>query len=290
MKPNLFIVGAPKCGTTSLSNWLSGHSEVFFSPVKEPHYFNKKGLGAIKSLSDYEALFKEAGAEKIVAEASTHYLFSKDAIPNIKKYQPEAKFIVCLRSPIAMAKSLHAERLSQGRENIKSFSRAWALQEERKAGRYIPLTLKEDPDRLQYGAYCKLGEQVDRLLKEVSIDQVKLVFLDDLIASPEAEGKEILKFLGVDPNYSEPFPFANPAKSTRYPGLLSVMRYLSQMKNRVGLRKSTGWYGSLKNNFVFEGTKEELDLSLKNEMLEFFKDDISLLSKTANRDLSHWLE
>ena len=39
-KVNLFIVGAPKCGTTSLYKYLSEHYEVFMSPVKEPNFFS----------------------------------------------------------------------------------------------------------------------------------------------------------------------------------------------------------------------------------------------------------
>ena len=39
-KPNLFILGAPKCGTTSIAYYLNQHPEIFVSPYKEPHYFN----------------------------------------------------------------------------------------------------------------------------------------------------------------------------------------------------------------------------------------------------------
>ena len=38
-RPNFFIVGAPKCGTTALSHYLRQHPRIFFSLPKEPHYF-----------------------------------------------------------------------------------------------------------------------------------------------------------------------------------------------------------------------------------------------------------
>ncbi|NJO14781.1 MAG: sulfotransferase [Thioploca sp.] len=60
-KPNFFIVGAPKCGTTALSEYLSSHPNVFMSYPKEPHYFstdmpNKRSSS---SLEDYLQLFKK---------------------------------------------------------------------------------------------------------------------------------------------------------------------------------------------------------------------------------------
>lgn len=37
--PNLFVVGAPKAGTTSLWHYLRQHPDVFMSALKEPHFF-----------------------------------------------------------------------------------------------------------------------------------------------------------------------------------------------------------------------------------------------------------
>lgn len=56
IKPNFFIVGAPKCGTTSLAHWLAGHPQVFMSPVKEPHFFNtdyQRYLNSLKVTSAF---------------------------------------------------------------------------------------------------------------------------------------------------------------------------------------------------------------------------------------------
>lgn len=39
IKPNLFIPGAAKSGTSSLHDYLGLHSEIFMSSVKESHYF-----------------------------------------------------------------------------------------------------------------------------------------------------------------------------------------------------------------------------------------------------------
>ena len=41
-RPNFFIVGVAKAGTTSLYNYLNEFPEIFMSPIKEPHYFSIK--------------------------------------------------------------------------------------------------------------------------------------------------------------------------------------------------------------------------------------------------------
>ena len=84
-KPNFFIIGAPKCGTTSLASWVSEHPSVYMSPLKEPDYFHANEK--IGSLKEYEQLFEGAGPEHItVGEASVRYLYSQVAVPNILNY------------------------------------------------------------------------------------------------------------------------------------------------------------------------------------------------------------
>ena len=83
-KPNFFIIGAPKCGTTSLATWLSGHPNVFMSAVKEPHFFNTDDRRFISTLEAYENLFRAASSDHCaVGEASVWYLSSTEAVRNI---------------------------------------------------------------------------------------------------------------------------------------------------------------------------------------------------------------
>src|SRR5690349_11404630 len=84
LKPNFFILGAPKCGTTSMAKWLSDQPEIFISKHKEPHYYNTDGKRVVLEYRHYLSLFENAtGFHKIIGEASTGYLYSKQAVPNI---------------------------------------------------------------------------------------------------------------------------------------------------------------------------------------------------------------
>ena len=80
-KPDFFIVGAPKCGTTSLYYYLRQHPQIFMPDYKEPHFFGKD----LNKISDefiydeikYLDLFKDAKPDQKIGEASTFYLYSK---------------------------------------------------------------------------------------------------------------------------------------------------------------------------------------------------------------------
>src|SRR6202044_1854761 len=157
IKPNFFILGAPKCGTTSLAAWLAGHPEIYLSPTKEPHFFNTDHRRLTNSLESYEQLFAATDQRhRAVGEASVWYLASSTAAANILNYSPEAKFIVMLRDPTEMASSLHEELVFTGREDVVDFAEAWNLQETRQNRRHVPVKVWE-PKFVQYGEACSLG-------------------------------------------------------------------------------------------------------------------------------------
>jgi Sulfotransferase domain len=138
-KPNFFILGAPKCGTTSMAEWLRTHPNIFVSPNKEPNFFNTHDGPRLYTSDQYEALFRGANDEHVaVGEASALYLSSSEAVINIMRYKPDARFIVMVRNPAEMAPSYHAELVLHGAENVKDFVTAWHLQESRRLGRNLP--------------------------------------------------------------------------------------------------------------------------------------------------------
>jgi sulfotransferase family protein len=81
-KPNLFIVGAPRCGTTSLWSYLKDHPDIFMSAEKELYFFDSD-LWAREAwaptLEQYLANFSAATDERIIGEATPSYLRSKRA-------------------------------------------------------------------------------------------------------------------------------------------------------------------------------------------------------------------
>jgi hypothetical protein len=287
-KPNFFIIGAPKCGTTSLSVWLGEHRKIFMSPIKEPHFFNNDDRQAISTVDEYEALFRGASGEHVaVGEASVWYLSSANAVTSILRYQPEAKFIVMLRNPIEMAPALHGEMLLSGLEYEQEFSMAWGLQEERRQGRRIRDAWARR--RFLYGEICSLGTQLERLYKIVPSDRVLTVILDDIRADPRPEYLRVLQFLEVPDDGRLDFPVYNPASAFRYPGIQRVAYPILHLKDRLGVSGGLGLWTRVENLMRVERPRKPLAPEMISVLSEYFSQDVELLGQLLRRDLCQWL-
>ncbi|MGH6917730.1 MAG: sulfotransferase, partial [Geminicoccaceae bacterium] len=77
--PDFFIVGAPKCGTTALYNYLRDHPRIFLPERKEVHFFcddlNFPTRSAIRDWNEYLALFVGATDYMLIGETSASYLY-----------------------------------------------------------------------------------------------------------------------------------------------------------------------------------------------------------------------
>ncbi len=286
-KPNLFIIGAPKCGTTSIASWLGDHPKVFMSPVKEPHYFDLdhqlSGVG--NNIKKYEELFKNSSEKyQLVAEASTRYLSSVEAVSNIMAYNSEAQFVVCLRNPIEMVYSLHQQELFEGYEIVDSFEQAWHLQSKRAEGKEIPYVCK-DPIRLQYGQTCAIGSQCEALLRQVSQNRVHFILLDDLKNDTLTVYKKLLEFLELPYDGRTGFIPENTSKTYKSKTFVQLMSVASYWKRKLGIYKSFG----LSRFNMKKVEKPPLQPNMENELIRYFQGEIAKLSTVLHRDLSHWM-
>jgi hypothetical protein len=292
MKPNFFIIGAPKCGTTSMAFWLSEHPYVFMAPIKEPRHFNTDfHFRETPDRNEYEKLFRKASKDHVViGEASTHYLFSKEAIPNILEYSPDAKFIAMVRNPIDMVVSLHTELLYCGNENISNFEDAWKSQVKRKNGQRIPAGCS-DREFLQYGETCRLGKQLSFFFNKVSINNRMVIILDQMKADPATEYKKVLKFLNIDDDKGRSFPIKNQSKKHRFNRLGMAIKWAGRVKRKLGFK-----YGGLgildrfqeMNNI--KKVRSTLSEDMRLELLNYFRKDILLMEKLLDSDFKKWMD
>jgi hypothetical protein len=297
--PDFFIVGAPKCGTTALASYLHAHPKVFMSRVKEPNYFcfDAPGLrGAFDRPERYGRLFARAAPEQICGEASTAYLFSKEAVPAILESNPAAKIIVMVRDPLDMVVSHHNQKLYALEEDERDFATAWRLSPERAEGRRVSPKCRA-PRYLDYQSIGRLGEQLSRLTVLVPRDQLHTIVFDDLRADPGEVFRSTLRFLGVAPDGQTEFPVVNARKTDAWPALARVLKRppapLQRLKRALkrafpGQTKAIG--GAIHRLNERPQARQALGASLRREMSAAFKDDIALLSELLDRDLNHWCQ
>jgi Sulfotransferase domain len=292
-RPNFFIVGAPKCGTTSLAKWLGEHSQIFMSNPKEIYFFDTdQSIGNVKSLKQYLHIFRGAQDKHLaVGEASVTYLSSKVAVTNILAFDLGAKFIVMLRNPIEMVQSLHHELLWDGWECIEDFEIAWRSRNVRELGKgksgkqctYLPF--------LQYEDMCKLGEQVERLMQAVEEQNLLFIVMDDLMTNSLYEYKRTLEFLGVPYNENVDIKAENSRKIARNSFFRNITIHLFKIKQWFGL--SFFSFGVLNALDQINKTKNKVSPirpELKQELVDVFREDVKKLSDILGRDFSHWLE
>jgi hypothetical protein len=288
-KPNFFIIGAPKCGTTSLARWLQNHPQVYFSPIKEPFFFSDdiqlRDMHGIKNLKQYEQLFSSVKSNHIaIGEGSTSYLFSETAVKNIIDYIGKPKLIVMLRNPIEMAVSLHSQQLKSLNEDVQDFEQAWMLQNERKKSLKIPKGCR-DPKLLFYQEWCLLGSQMEKLYSKVDREYVKPILIDDLDSDPQGTYNSVLKFLGISQDYLPDFRVYNKRRRISRPTLHKLLLAGGHLKKRMGFRFRTGI-----TRISTEPTEYYLISDrMRHDLLQAFRQDIFLLGELLGRDLSHWL-
>ena len=311
-----FIVGAPRCGTTTLASYLKQNPQVCFSSVKEPHYFSRHELGdldeaALRRLIKEDYLgrfFDHCGSEaRVAAEGSVTYLYTPDQMAPILRLWPDAKFIIAVRDPLQMLPSLHARLLVTGDETIRSFPKAWATIAERAEGRSIPRTTM-DPRWLRYDEAGSLGTHVQRFFDAVGRERCHVVLFDDLSRDPQATYARMCEFIGVEPWAATDFGARRGNMGFRIGWLQRLLKrppkamrtvlaghQFRQREKALGAAESPAVGAVLRvRKRLLEwnkvaATRAPLDPALREEIIARMRDEVIMLSRIIDRDLSHWL-
>ncbi|NUR88885.1 MAG: sulfotransferase [Nonomuraea sp.] len=208
--PSFLIVGAQRCGTTSLYRALSQHP-LMLKPVlhKGVHYFD---VGYGHGLPWYQGHFplkvgatlltRRYGARPQAFESSPYYLFHPLAAERIAADLPGVKLIVLVRDPVARACSAHAHELARGYETESHFEYAVELEAQRLAGseEFLlanPLAAHHSHQHHAYLARGRYAEQLDRIEPLFGRERILVLDSHEFFARPEPVYDRILAFLGV---------------------------------------------------------------------------------------------
>lgn len=291
-KVNLFIVGAPKCGTTTLFALLKSHPHIFMSSLKEPHYFSSDIYLAerITSDQDYKNLFRGSEMQQVIGEASTSYLYSRNAARLIARYNPDAKIIIMLRNPVEMLYSwYHHMRYSFLLEEDKpTFEEALRAESDRKkvasdtvSGYYF------------YRDVARYSEQIERYFVVFPKEQIHIILFEDFIHDIPNSYKEILGFLGVDQNHHPEIKNYNPHRAMRAVWIRKLilkppyfLRLLARTLIPRHLARQT--WDALDQINIKRIEKKPLSQQTRVSLYSELSNEIETLRKLLGKDLACW--
>jgi hypothetical protein len=311
------VVGAPRCGTTSLARFLRDHPDVRFSNVKEPHFFSQFDLtgldiGSLRARVDSEYLaryFPEADKQSpILAEGSVSYLYAPERMEAIVRLWPQAKFVIAVRDPMEMLPSLHLRLLYLGDEVEPDFGRAWTLMGARRQGRQVPRSCI-DARWLDYGEIARIGKHVDRFIATVGRERCFISVFDDLVADPETVYRQLLEFLELPYHPRRDFGAKRSSCGYRFGPLQRMLKRppkfartflagakyrqrikpVSERKDSSIVRQVLGLRRRLLNWNSVEARPQPLPPDLCHQIRAELAEDVARLSRVLGRNLDHWL-
>jgi Sulfotransferase domain len=208
--PGFLIVGAERCGTTSMFHVLKQHPAVFGTAVRkqEVHFFDVaygRGLTWYQSQFPLRAVAgltaRRVGAAPVGFESSPYYMFHPLAPERIHRDLPGVRLLVLLRDPVERTYSAHANHVGHGLET-EPFERALELEDSRLEGEAERIVA--DPAYTSYShrhhSYRTRGHYIDQLehLERVfGRDRILVIDSDDFFADPHPAYQRVLEFLGL---------------------------------------------------------------------------------------------
>jgi len=299
-KPNLFIAGHPRSGTSSLHDYLNQHPDIFMTAIKEPNFFardfhkesdrfhKKKKYFPYRTEKQYLRLYKKRQNERIAGEASWTNLYSKVAAKQIYDFNQQAKIIILFREPVDFLYSYHSAAIFALGENYQEFKEAMAVEKERRNGKCLSGRVIT-PSWLFYSDFVDYAEQINRFLSVFHRDQVKLIVFDDFIKATQRVYIELLEFLNVDPGFTPEFNVVNPNKVLKWPRLKKYTLDSPYFRKLLRLVFSDDTYAAMKkfykDKIVSYQPRPPLDETFRKELMTKFKREVKATSNLLNIDL-----
>lgn len=250
--PDYLIVGAQRCGTTSLYKTLVQHPSVLPAGLhKGIHYFDtayNRGFGWYRSHFPTTVAARMSarrhGARTITGEASPYYMFHPLAAERIARDLPGVRLIVLLRDPAERAHSAYTHERARGFET-EDFETALDLEEERLAGE--DKKFRSDPFYVstphQHNAYVGRGhyvDQLERLERLVGREQMCVIDSDELFAHFDVVLPEVLTFLGLRAWLPEAFEQKNTRPRSALP---RIVRNRLEAEFQASDERLATWWG-----------------------------------------------
>ena len=297
--PNFLIVGAAKSGTSSLHNYLNQHPEVFMPSynkqgmkVKEPRFLIKELVqhklhNGVWEWEEYKSLFNDVKNESSIGESTVLYLYYYEhAIDNIKKYLGEnVKVIIMLRNPTDRAFSAYTHVARSVREQL-SFEEALEIEHER---------LELDPTLTPMVMYKDMGLYYNMVKAYLdNFENVHIIMYEDFKTDTAKVVEKTLEFLELNSKLSIDTGSKHNVGGNiwKIPFLKhffmkdNIVKKLFRMVVSFSLRKKVMIF----IESILKQKSKPINKKIRDNLVIFFKEDISKLEQLLQINLKHWKE
>ena len=272
--PNLVIIGAMKCGTTSLHYYLNLHPEIRMTREKELNFFIKE-RNWDRGIDWYRAHFR--GSEKIHGESSpnyTNYPVWGGVPERMHSVIPDAKLIYILRDPIERIISHYIHEYSEGRES-----------------RPINEALKEFNSSYIYRSRYYM--QLEQFLQFFPASNILIITQENLYRNRLQTLKEVFKFLNVDDSFYSPrfFKLKHRSSDRRRKNRVGMFLYrLYRETVAERLPPPIRWHMGQLLCFPFSSKikRPVLDNALREEIADHLRDYINRLREFTGYSFKEW--
>ena len=285
MKVDFFIVGAPKSATTSLFHYLGQHEGISMSTIKEPDFFSHLELDKqklyykskpISDINTYHNLFLTKKKGQLLGEVSVSYLFYPKVSERIFSYNPNAKIIIVLRNPVERTVSHYQmdKRLGFIKYNLADVLNDSTIENH----------------SLYYQQYIQLSyyyQQVKKYIDVFGRENICVLNYDDLKKNNEEFTYKALSFLDLKESKNINFDFKyNRSKSSSFSffNFLYSKTFIRKVIKSIVPKKII----ALVNKILFNQNLPNVSVDVESQLYDFFKEDIVLLEKMLDINLSLW--
>ena len=212
--PDFVIVGAQRCGTTSLFRALANHRAIMPNVInaKGIHYFDTSYhksaewyMAHFASQAERDKHAESVGHKAVVGEASPYYLYHPAGAERMAQTIPDAKLVVLLRNPVKRAISHHLHMVWEGHEPVKDINEALDLEAERLEGIEQRLVAERSfvsrpHQHFSYMARGHYASQLERLFTHFKRENVLVMSAEKLISDSKSGLATIQSFIGLEPD------------------------------------------------------------------------------------------
>ena len=271
--PNFLVIGAMKCGTTSLHHYLTLHPEIFMSRQKELSYFVEErnySNGEAWYRAQFESGFHACGE---ISPAYTAYPVMKGVPQRIHSLLGDIRLIYVMRDPLERLLSHYIHNVAKGKET-RTFDEAMR-------------NLEND-----YVWRSLYSVQLKQYLPYFARERILLITQEDLLNQRVSTLRRIFRFLGVrDEIHVSVNRKLHTTRSKRRPsrGALSVGAMLDKVQlSKLCPRVAGVLYEMITYPISYKIEKPVFDEDKHKILRKLLRDDVQCLEKLTGQKFEQW--